>query len=380
MTVTKNKENKNWEVDISDGFSPITGERKRHRKKGFKTKKEAEEYEANFRTFELHQINKHQKVKIDYLFSVVQHDDVNNDKKLSYRITQERNYNRYLKEYFSKADLSRISYDDIIDFRNHLLNRKAEGGNGRTLSKNTVNKQILLLKKLLDVAVVKGLLPSNPCKNVRKLRIDKVEMKYYTLSEFNQFISYFNNEKDYSYKLIFSLLFYSGARINELLSLTWRDVNFDLGYIDINKSVFRYRGQNHYDTPKTKAGIRKIYIHGRLLDELKEWQKKQFDKLKEYTEDLLDLQIFQDSPEDIYKDRVQIRKNKIYLENPEIKKIRIHDFRHSHAALLINNGLDIFKIKERMGHETVEITYNLYGHLYPDKQKEIADLLNEISY
>ncbi|KAA8710689.1 tyrosine-type recombinase/integrase [Lactococcus garvieae subsp. garvieae] len=379
MTVTKNKKTKKWEVDISDGFSPINGERNRHRKTGFNTKKEAEDYEANFRTFELHQVSKRQKISIEYLFSIVQHDDINNDKKMSYRITQERNYNRYLKSYFAKADMSKITYDDIIEFRNHLLSCKAKGGNGRTLSKNTVNKQILLLKKILDVAIVKGLIFSNPCKNVRKLRIDKVDMKYYTLHEFSQFINCFD-KTDYPYKLIFSMLFYSGARINELLSLTWNDVNFNIGYIDIHRSIFRLKGINYYDTPKTKAGIRKIYIHKKLLDELKIWQTKQFNILHEYTDNLMNLQIFQDCPEDIYKDRVQIKKTKIYEEHPHLKKIRIHDFRHSHAALLINQGLDIFKIKERMGHETVEITYNLYGHLYPDKQKEIADLLNEISY
>lgn len=74
MTVTKQKNGK-WIVDISDGFSPLTGKRIRHRKKGFKTRKEAEDYEANYRLYHLHQFKPKNTLSIDYLYSLVRQED-----------------------------------------------------------------------------------------------------------------------------------------------------------------------------------------------------------------------------------------------------------------------------------------------------------------
>lgn len=59
----------------------------------------------------------------------------------------------------------------------------------------------------------------------------------------------------------------------------------------------------------------------------------------------------------------------------EIEKIRAHDLRHSHASMLIDKGYNILLISERLGHENVETTLNTYGHLYPNKHKELADYL-----
>ena len=66
---------------------------------------------------------------------------------------------------------------------------------------------------------------------------------------------------------------------------------------------------------------------------------------------------------------------KKYAEQAGIPRIRIHDFRHSHVALLIEKGVSPLAIAERLGHDSVTVTLGTYGHLYPNKQREIADLL-----
>jgi len=64
-------------------------------------------------------------------------------------------------------------------------------------------------------------------------------------------------------------------------------------------------------------------------------------------------------------------------EKTGVKKIRVHDIRHSHVAYLINQGVQPLIIKERLGHRDIKITLNTYGHLYPNQQRQVADMLNQ---
>ena len=66
----------------------------------------------------------------------------------------------------------------------------------------------------------------------------------------------------------------------------------------------------------------------------------------------------------------------VIKEQAKLKPIRVHDLRHSHIALLIEKGMQPLVIAQRVGHDSVNTTMNIYGHLYPNKQKQVADLLN----
>ena len=68
-----------------------------------------------------------------------------------------------------------------------------------------------------------------------------------------------------------------------------------------------------------------------------------------------------------------------HIKKAEIKKIRVHDLRHSHCAYLINQGVQPLIIKERLGHKDIKVTLNTYGHLYPSEQKRVANLLNDLN-
>lgn len=69
---------------------------------------------------------------------------------------------------------------------------------------------------------------------------------------------------------------------------------------------------------------------------------------------------------------------KAHIEMAGVKKIRVHDLRHSHVAYLINQGVKPLVIKERVGHRDIKMTLNTYGHLYPNEQKDVAEMLNAI--
>ncbi|MDR1906495.1 MAG: site-specific integrase [Clostridiales bacterium] len=198
-------------------------------------------------------------------------------------------------------------------------------------------------------------------KNFKNTSASKV-MLFWTENEFLRFISCADN---LIYKAFFSFLYLTGARRGEALALIWNDIDFANGTVYISKQCdFHETGTTYviYDTPKNESSVRTIYMPKNLCVLLI--------KLKSVTSGDF---VFNNSrplpPENIR------RYLKIYCEKSGVKKIRLHDFRHSHASLLINKGNDILAVAQRLGHKNIEQTLNTYAHFFPDKQKELLKSL-----
>lgn len=133
--------------------------------------------------------------------------------------------------------------------------------------------------------------------------------------------------------------------------------------ISITKTYYRTERQDVITEPKTKQSVRLIEIPKFLKQEIKDF-----------------IDVHYEVPENerlfpIVQEAVQ-HKMKHQMEKAGVKKIRVHDLRHSHIASLIEKGMQPLVIAQRVGHDSVNITMNIYGHLYPNKQKQVADLLN----
>lgn len=376
MAIRKGKDG-NWIVDISNGFDPITLKQRRLVRKGYKTKKEATEAEHYLRSVELKERFYGAKITVYMLYELLKEEDRINHRKISYINTQENNYNRHIKNYFSKVDnVGKLTYEDIYQFREHLRQKVAQNSDN-PLSTNTINKIMILLKKIFDVGLRKGYYTTNPVKLLKKLPIEKTKMQFWTVKEFQQFLTLFEPE-EYNIKLLFTLLFFSGLRLGEALALTWQDIDFSTNTIHITKSVYVNKGVNYISSTKTKAGTRRIIINKKLSQELQYWQQQQKHLLEQFTSDSMSLQVFQSSPITITKNSIEKQYKKILERDATLKKIRIHDFRHSHASLLINQGEDYLVVKERLGHASITTTIDTYSHLYPSKQKDLADKLDDL--
>ncbi|MBK8155460.1 tyrosine-type recombinase/integrase [Streptococcus macedonicus] len=376
MAIRKGKDG-NWIVDISNGFDPITLKQRRLVRKGYKTKKEATEAEHYLRSVELKERFYGAKITVYMLYELLKEEDRINHRKISYINTQENNYNRHIKNYFSKVDnVGKLTYDDIYQFREHLRQKVAQNSDN-PLSANTINKIMILLKKIFDVGLRKGYYTTNPVKLLKKLPIEKTKMQFWTVKEFQQFLTLFEPE-EYNIKLLFTLLFFSGLRLGEALALTWQDIDFSTNTIHITKSVYVNKGVSYISSTKTKAGTRRIIINKKLSQELQYWQQQQKHLLEQFTSDSMSLQVFQSSPITITKNSIEKQYKKILERDATLKKIRIHDFRHSHASLLINQGEDYLVVKERLGHASITTTIDTYSHLYPSKQKDLADKLDDL--
>ena len=377
MAIRKAK-NGGWIVDVSNGVDPITLNQRRIVRKGFKTKKEAIEAEQYIRGVELKSKISNGRITVDMLYQLLKQEDIINHRKQSYINTQDNNYNRHIKDYFLKVkDVSRLDYDDIYKFREYLGNTIAQNSN-QSLNPNTINKIMVLLKKILDIGIKKGYYTNNPVKMLKKLPIAKAQLNYWSIEEFKEFLNLFEPE-EYNYQLLFTCLFFTGMRLGEALALTWNDIDFTTQTIHITKSIYISKGISYISTTKTKAGMRRITIHKKLNDELIEWKKNQYILLDNFvTGDKNELQIFQNSPMVITKNATVKFYKKILKRDPNLKHIRIHDFRHSHASLLINQGEDYLVVKERLGHASITTTIDTYSHLYPSKQKSLADKLDNL--
>ena len=160
----------------------------------------------------------------------------------------------------------------------------------------------------------------------------------------------------------FEMLYWTGIREGELLALTPADFDFEKETVSINKSYQRLNGKDLITDPKTPKSIRVVKMPRFLVEEM-----------KDYIDSLYGIQ----------DDQRIFEMTKRYLHHEMdrgakaagVKRIRIHDLRHSHISLLIDMGFSAVAIADRVGHESIDITYH-YAHLFPSKQTEMAERLD----
>jgi integrase len=187
-------------------------------------------------------------------------------------------------------------------------------------------------------------------------------MNIWTLEEFINFTDVIKH-KPISY-IGFNVLFWTGIRIGELLALTRKDIDLEKKTIHISKGYAKVNGKDIISTPKTPSSNRVISITNKLVTILKTYFNKLYDLL----------------PEDrIFNITQYVFRNDIerHSEKAGVKKIRIHDLRHSHASMLINANANPLAISKRLGHAKVDMTLNTYSHLYPSSEEKLLKILNE---
>ena len=162
----------------------------------------------------------------------------------------------------------------------------------------------------------------------------------------------------------FEMLYWCGIREGELLALTPEDFDFDKGTVRINKSYQRISGRDIITDPKTPKSNRVVQMPCFLVAEMQDYIRR----------------LYKIGPQDriftFTKDYLHHEMNRGYTA-AGVKRIRIHDLRHSHVSLLIELGYSAVAIGDRVGHETIEITLR-YAHLFPTTQKAIVRSLDEL--
>lgn len=188
------------------------------------------------------------------------------------------------------------------------------------------------------------------------------EMSFWTQEEYEKFVAVIKDKPQSLYA--FEILYWCGLRMGELLALTKEKFDFNTNTLKVDESLQKIDGENIITPPKTKKSIRKIVMPDFLAEEIQNYLDG-FYKLK--PKDL----IFTFSKSYLHHEMDRGAKK------ANVKRIRVHDLRHSHVSLLIKLGFSATAIADRVGHESIDITYR-YAHLFPSKQNEMAYTLSQM--
>lgn len=352
MAVYKEEKTNTWRVIYR--YTDWTGEKKQTQKRGFKTKREAQAWERE----QLHKVSADLDMTFASFFEQYTADMQTRIKENTWA-TKEHIIRTKLIPHFGKLKMSSITAQQIITWQNELMNYKDE--KGKSLSPvylKTIHNQ---LSAIFNHAVKYYNLRENPCKKAGSMGKKKNrEMLFWTKEEYLKFAEVMMDKPQSYYA--FEMLYWCGIREGELLALTPADFNFEKNTVSINKSYQRLNGQDLITTPKTEKSNRVITMPQFLADEMKDYLRMLYD---------------------VGENERMFTVTKSYLhremdrgaKEAGVKRIRIHDIRHSHVSHLIDMGFSAIAIADRVGHESIDITYN-YAHLFPSKQTEMADKLN----
>ena len=330
------------------------GEKKQKCKRGFATKRDAQEWE---RTFLLKEAG-----DLDMTFEAfleLYERDMRPRLKENTWLSKEHMIRTKLLPYFGKRMISEIDTKDIIAWQNELLAYRDEKKQpyAPTYLKAIHNQ----LVAILNHAVKHYGLKSNPASKVGYIGSkESEEMQFWTKEEYQKFAMAIM-DKPISY-YAFEMLYWCGIREGELLALTPGAFDFKNNTVSINKSYQRLHRQDYITSPKTKKSVRTIKMPKFLSEEMQEYLKTLYGIKK--TE-----RIFPISKSYLYHEMNRGAKE------AGVKRIRIHDIRHSHVSLLIDMGFSAVAIANRVGHESIDITYR-YAHLFPSRQADMADRLD----
>ena len=345
MPAYKDKKTGNWFCKFY--YTDWQGNNRQKWKRGFATKKEALAFEREF----LEKQSANPDMTFQSLYQLYM-EDMTARLKESTILTKKHICETHILPFFGKKPINEIKASDVRRWQNQLMN--SPKGYSKTYLK-TINNQLTCMinyaKRFYD-------LNTNPCGQAGSIGQSQAdEMDYWTYDEYIAFREGIK-DKPLSY-ICFQVLYWTGMREGELLALTAADINLVAKQIDINKTYQRLHGEDIITTPKTKKSKRKVPIPDFLCQELQEYMNSRYmlspdERLFPVTKSYLSHEMERG------------------CKATGVKKIRIHDVRHSHASLLINQGCDALILADRLGHEKVSTTLNTYSHLFPHKQQELV--------
>ena len=363
MSIKKKQLKSGIKYSFTLRYTDIFGTTKQYTSRGYNTKKEAELEEAKFRLkVQENKVNSSnitfQQAFIEYLEYRRKDVKIQSLKKLEnqYKVFEPINdikINDFNLQTYKQLQLYLDQKDYSVEYKNKILG---------------------LLKRLIKYSnkfYNTNDYMLNYIENYRRVNEMKKEMKFFTYDEFNSFI---NVVDEFNYKTFYETLYFLGLRQGEATALTWNDIDFNKKEVSINKTLTtKLKGQLYtISSPKTANSNRTLPIPLKLLksyEKLKEEAKK-----KKYFNN--NWFVFGDELP-FRETTIQMKKNK-YCKLANVKQIRIHDFRHSCASFLINNGASIVLVSKYLGHSKISVTLDIYTHLYKNELLEVSKIIDTL--
>lgn len=316
-------------------YDPVSGKEKRTKKRGFRTKAEAKYFEKSLSA-----------EKSSVMFYTLYNECQNN-------IEQTEN-TRHEKDVLIDKYIPGIKSQRFENLTKPFLLKLRTDISNLNLSAVRKNKILSLIKSTCKYANDIYDLPDNS-KVMKSFKREKAKMEIWSMEEYLQFEECVSNK----YKSFFRLIYFTGLRKGEAKALLTDDLDIINGTITINKAM--RRGISSLKAPKTASSVRKVQLDAitlEMLKPLKTNEKWLFGDYKPFTNSSID---------------VAFRNG---IEKSGVKKIRIHDLRHSHCSYLIGNGIDVVSVANRLGHSSINTTLQTYSHALENADNKIVDFLN----
>lgn len=282
----------------------------------------------------------------------------------TYRTVKSRLYNHFLV-YFKGWNIEDIKPNDYLMWQEFIKSKKYRYRYMQGLHTCNVS--------FFDYLVTYHNISRNIPKEVGQFNnAGTIQDKKITVWDKKTFHKFIRNVYDPEYKLFFQFLYKTGARLGEARALNWEDVNFRDRTISIDKTISKefFFGERVVTTPKTKKSIRTIQIDFLLVRAL--WIHKKYYS-KKYG-DCNTLFVF-GGEKPLAPTTIDKKKNQA-CKRANIKPIRLHDFRHSHATYLLSHHIPLSVVSERLGHSRKSTTLDIYTHLDPKNEKRVRHALN----
>ena len=328
-------------------FTDWQGKRRKKKKEGFKTRHEALAWERKFLEFYAGCPD----ISFATLVQAYKEHHRETTREVTH-YTKCRLIDNHILPCFGQLPVGKIGRAQIQAWKSTLVQRK--------LTPMYIRQICSLMKSIFSFAVVHYHLPENPCSCRETPCRHQRKVDYWTLEEFRKFAAVLTRPH---HIMAFYLLFWTGMRKGELLALTWEDIDFDKSSIAVNKSFVRLHKRDIISSGKTKSSQRVVIMPAFLAEMLRDFQQlkgKTSGRIFPYTRNMLSH---------------TMRK---YTQEAAVKRIRLHDLRHSHASLLINAGFLPIDVADRLGHANAGITLSIYSHFYESKRTSLAERLNTI--
>lgn len=346
------KDGDKWRVIYR--YTNYKGERKQTQKRGFATKREALGWER--------EVMLKSESKLDMTFaSFFEIYEADKKRRVKENTWESKSHviRTKILPYFGERKIAEIEPRDVIAWQNEMLAYKGE--NGEVYSPTYLKTIHAQLSAIFNHAVRFYHLPGNPAQKAGTMGSEEhKEMLFWPKEEYLKFADVMM-DKPLSY-YAFEMLYWCGVRLGEMLALTPSDFDFGRNTVTINKSYQRLKGRDVITPPKTAKSNRTIKMPHFLCEEMQEYIGMLYE---------------------IGGDERMFQVTKSYLHHgmdrgakaANVKRIRIHDLRHSHISLLIEMGFSALAIADRVGHESIDIACR-YAHLFPNKRAEMADKLD----
>lgn len=323
----------------------LTGKRKQIRKRGFKTRREAVQWEATAKADQMAAPSS------ATFWDIFQRQLDDNDTSATTRDKKEK----WIQMYFSDlADLpiEKITKADLVEWRNNLKERG--------LAVRTMNCGLQYVRSTFAFysSVYGGLNAGSVLKSYKLTKADKTEMKVWSPEQFQQFSEAVENPM---IRAFFTFLYWTGCRRGEAIALT-ADC-FEGNRVHIYRSMKHFK--NGFQPLKTDSSERTITIDSHTMEILKPWIAQAdpfvFGGVSSLAITTIDR---------AFREGIRIS---------GVEPIRIHDLRHSHASFLLNNGANILAVSKRLGHATITQTLETYAHLMQDTEEKMIEIIENKS-